>query len=78
MSKEPKYMKIWYDKNKCLEWKGKNLKPSEIALMGAALTEHALNMMDGQCPECGYCIDDCHCKPKHKIYGINIKNRKGR
>ena len=58
---EPKWMKIWFDDDACLVWEGKNLKPSEIALMAAALQEHALKMMDGCCLKCGYCADDCHC-----------------
>ena len=41
-------IRIWFDEDDCLIWEGKNLKPSEVALMGAALTEHALKMMEGK------------------------------
>ena len=41
-------MRIWIDKDDVVNWQGKNLKPSEIIMMGAVLTEHGLNMMGTQ------------------------------
>ena len=41
-----KELKIWYNDDNSIGWKGKNLKPSEISSMGACLVEHALKMVD--------------------------------
>ena len=41
-------LRIWFDKNRELEWKARNLSPSEMCLMAATIQEAALKMM-GDC-----------------------------
>ncbi len=48
--KPKKTLTIWYNRDGTIEWEGKNLKPSEMCLMGACLQEQALQM----CGEMAY------------------------
>jgi len=38
-------MRIWIDENEVVNWQGKDLKPSEVIMFGAVLTQEGLDMM---------------------------------